>query len=98
MTPGDSIHAFSTAADTDPSPAGGHPHCGMAVLPSMFDPQAALDEVLDDERRLILLGVNSMPNLLFNRQVLVPGPADEQIYVKALDQALFPGLENGTRH
>lgn len=74
--------------------------CGLsdALLATFRDPQAALDEVLDDERRLILLGVNSMPNLLFNRQVLVPGPADEQIYVKALDQALFPGLDNGTRH
>jgi len=43
MTPGDSIHAFSTTANTDPSTAGGHPHCGIAVLPSMFDPQAALE-------------------------------------------------------
>ena len=52
----------------------------------------------DDERRLQLLGVTSIPNLLFNRQVLVPGPADEQIYVRALDQALFPGVDAQTKH
>lgn len=74
--------------------------CGLsgALLATFRDPKAALDEVVEDERRLLLLGVNAIPNLLFNRQVLVPGPADEQIYVKALDQALFPQLEGQTQH
>lgn len=62
------------------------------------DPKAGYAEVVEDERRLLLLGVNAIPNLLLNRQVLVPGPADEQIYVKALDQALFPGTDSETRH
>lgn len=74
--------------------------CGLSdeLLASFRDPKAGYAEVVDDERRLQLLGVTSIPNLLFNRQVLVPGPADEQIYVKALDQALFPGVEAGTKH
>jgi len=69
--------------------------CGLsdAVLTALRDPQAGYAEVIDEERRLLLLGVTAIPNLLFNRQVLVPGPADEQIYVKALDQALFPGAD-----
>lgn len=74
--------------------------CGLtgALLAKFRDPQAAYDEVVDDERRLLLLGVTSIPNLLFNRQVLVQGPADEKIYVKALDQALFPSVDAQTKH
>lgn len=74
--------------------------CGLSeeLLATFRDPQAGYQEVVDDERRLLLLGVNTIPNLLFNRHVLVPGPADEQIYVKALDQALFPGVEAATKH
>ncbi|MBV6417266.1 MAG: hypothetical protein CMLOHMNK_01912 [Steroidobacteraceae bacterium] len=75
--------------------------CGVSdkVLATFRDdPQAAYAEVIEDERRLLLLGVNSIPNLLLNRQVLVPGPADEQIYVKAIDQALFPGTGSETKH
>ncbi|MGE0582433.1 MAG: DsbA family protein [Steroidobacteraceae bacterium] len=74
--------------------------CGVSagLLETFRDPQAGYADVIEDERRLLLLGVNTIPNLLFNRHVLVPGPADEQIYVKALDQALFPGVEAGTRH
>ncbi len=73
--------------------------CGLPalLLEELSDPKAAYDEVVEDERRLLLLGVNTIPNLLFNRHVLVPGPADEQIYVKALDQALFPAAEVETR-
>ena len=74
--------------------------CGVSaeVLATFRNPQAGHAEVVEDERRLLLLGVNAIPNLLINRQVLVPGPADEQIYVKALDQALFPGVEGQARH
>lgn len=43
-----------------------------------------------DERRLQALGVNNVPNLLLNGRVLVPGAADVDTYVLALDQALFP--------
>lgn len=46
--------------------------------------------VLAEEQRLRALGVLNVPNLLINGQVLVPGPAEEAIYVQALDQVLFP--------
>jgi predicted DsbA family dithiol-disulfide isomerase len=46
--------------------------------------------VLAEEQRLRGLGVQNVPNLLINGQVLVPGPAEEAIYVQALDQVLFP--------
>ncbi|MEZ5458793.1 MAG: DsbA family protein [Steroidobacteraceae bacterium] len=46
--------------------------------------------VLAEEQRLRALGVQNVPNLLINGNVLVPGPAEEAIYVQALDQVLFP--------
>jgi predicted DsbA family dithiol-disulfide isomerase len=46
--------------------------------------------VLAEEQRLRSLGVQNVPNLLLNGHVLVPGPAEESIYVQALDQVLFP--------
>lgn len=60
------------------------------LLESFGTSTEGADEVIDDERRLTLLGVTSIPNLLFNGRVLVPGPADESAYVQAIDQALFP--------
>lgn len=61
-----------------------------ALLESFATSTEGADEVVDDERRLTLLGVTSIPNLLFNGRVLVPGPAEESTYVQAIDQALFP--------
>lgn len=49
--------------------------------------------VLAEEQRLQALGVQNVPNLLLNGRVLVPGPAEEAIYVQALDQVLFPEAE-----
>jgi predicted DsbA family dithiol-disulfide isomerase len=74
--------------------------CGVSgeLLGTFRNPEAGRAEVIEEERRLLLLGVSTIPNLLINRHVLVPGPADEQIYVKALDQALFPGVEAQTKH
>jgi predicted DsbA family dithiol-disulfide isomerase len=46
--------------------------------------------VLAEEQRLRALGVQNVPNLLINGHVLVPGPAEEAIYLQALDQVLFP--------
>ena len=43
-----------------------------------------------EEQRLLLMGVRNVPNLLLNGRVLVPGPADVDTYVLALDQAVFP--------
>lgn len=43
MTPGESLMAFGTAVDTDPSTGAAHPRCGTPVLQSMFDPGAALE-------------------------------------------------------
>jgi predicted DsbA family dithiol-disulfide isomerase len=51
---------------------------------------AARDELETEESRLRGLGVSNVPNLLFNGHVLVPGVADVDTYVLALDQALFP--------
>jgi len=50
----------------------------------------AADEVESEVRRLRSLGVHAVPNLLINGRILVPGPADSNVYVHALDQALFP--------
>jgi predicted DsbA family dithiol-disulfide isomerase len=52
--------------------------------------QAPVAVVLAEEQRLRSLGVQNVPNLLLNGHVLVPGPAEEAIYVQALDQVLFP--------
>lgn len=51
---------------------------------------ASVAAVLAEEQRLRALGVQNVPNLLLNGYVLVPGPAEEAIYVQALDQVLFP--------
>jgi predicted DsbA family dithiol-disulfide isomerase len=45
------------------------------------------------EERLRGFGVRSVPNLLFGGRVLVPGTVNVATYVHALDQALFPSLE-----
>jgi predicted DsbA family dithiol-disulfide isomerase len=63
-----------------------------SALETLRDPAVAHEEVVADEQRLRGLGVSAVPNLLFNRRVLVPGAADRDVYVQALDQALFPQL------
>jgi predicted DsbA family dithiol-disulfide isomerase len=63
-----------------------------ATLAAFDDAAEGRDEVVAEERRLHGMGVVATPNLLINGRVLVPGPADESIYVQALDQALFPEL------
>jgi predicted DsbA family dithiol-disulfide isomerase len=45
------------------------------------------------EERLRGFGVRTVPNLLFGGRVLVPGTVNVATYVHALDQALFPSLE-----
>ena len=40
----------------------------------------------------------ALPNLLLNGRVLVPGPADVDTYVQALDQAMFPGTPPAATH
>ena len=52
--------------------------------------QDAADEVETELRRLRSIGVSAVPNLLINGRILVPGPADSNLYIRALDQALFP--------
>lgn len=68
--------------------------CGLAVTTraALRDPTEAWDDVLAEEKRLRTLGIATVPNLLINGRVLVPGPADVATYVQALDQALFPEL------
>jgi predicted DsbA family dithiol-disulfide isomerase len=51
-----------------------------------------------EERRLRALGVENVPNLLLNGRVLVPGPADVDTYLQALDQAMFPGTPPAAEH
>jgi predicted DsbA family dithiol-disulfide isomerase len=62
-----------------------------AALASFADPNQEGDSVAAEEQRLQALGVENVPNLLLNGRVLVPGPADVDTYVQALDQAMFPG-------
>ncbi len=55
------------------------------------------DDALErEEQRLRGFGVQSVPNLLFDRRVLVPGAVDVNTYVAALDQTLFPEDEPGS--
>lgn len=54
--------------------------------------------VVAEEQRLRALGVENVPNLLLNGRVLVPGPADVDTYVQALDQAMFPGTPPAATH
>ena len=61
------------------------------ALASFADPTQEGDSVAAEEQRLQALGVENVPNLLLNGRVLVPGPADVDTYVQALDQAMFPG-------
>jgi len=51
------------------------------------------DTVVAEELRLRSLGVQNVPNLLLNGHVLVPGPAEVDTYVQALDQVLFPAAD-----
>ena len=61
-----------------------------AAVAAFEDGSGAAGVVEAEEQRLRLLGVGNVPNLLFNGRVLVPGPADVDTYVIALDQAIFP--------
>ena len=45
------------------------------------------------EERLRGFGVRTVPNLLFGGRVLVPGTVNVATYVHALDQALFPSVD-----
>jgi predicted DsbA family dithiol-disulfide isomerase len=49
------------------------------------------------EERLRGFGVRTVPNLLFGGRVLVPGTVNVATYVHALDQALFPSVEDETQ-
>jgi predicted DsbA family dithiol-disulfide isomerase len=70
-----------------------------AGLQALADPVSELEALGAEEQRLRSLGVANVPNLLLNGRVLVPGAADVDTYVLALDQALFPdtGGESATR-
>lgn len=61
-----------------------------AAVAAFEDGSGASGAVEAEEQRLRLLGVGNVPNLLLNGRVLVPGPADVDTYVTALDQAIFP--------
>jgi len=49
--------------------------------------------LVGSEERLRGFGVRNVPNLLFGGRVLVPGTVNVATYVHALDQALFPALD-----
>jgi predicted DsbA family dithiol-disulfide isomerase len=61
-----------------------------AALQAFADAAQEGGAVAAEEQRLRALGVENVPNLLLNGRVLVPGPADVDTYVQALDQAMFP--------
>ena len=60
------------------------------ALEAFADAATEGSAVAAEEQRLRALGVENVPNLLLNGQVLVPGPADVDTYVQALDQAHVP--------
>jgi predicted DsbA family dithiol-disulfide isomerase len=49
--------------------------------------------LVGSEERLRGFGVRNVPNLLFGGRVLVPGTVNVATYVHALDQALFPSVD-----
>ncbi len=71
---------------------------GLRALsaPPDAEGEASLSELDLEEKRLRALGVTNVPNLLLNGHVLVPGAADVDTYVLALDQALFPAGNTAT--
>ena len=68
------------------------------ALAAFDDATQESDAVTAEEQRLRALGVDNVPNLLLNGRVLVPGPADVDTYVQALDQAMFPGTPPAAAH
>ena len=76
---------LSTAALEDFARVRSGPATGSTDLVS--------DTVVAEELRLRALGVQNVPNLLLNGHVLVPGPAEVDTYVQALDQVLFPAVD-----
>ncbi len=73
---------------------------GLAAptLEAFGDATAEGSAVVAEEQRLRTLGVENVPNLLLNGRVLVPGPADVDTYVQALDQAMFPGTPSAAEN
>ena len=71
---------------------------GPVALAAFTEAGAERDTVIAEEQRLQALGVTNVPNLLLNGHVLVPGPADVDTYVQALDAALFPGSGPAPAH
>jgi predicted DsbA family dithiol-disulfide isomerase len=69
-----------------------------AALEAFADSAVEGSAVAAEEQRLRALGVENVPNLLVNGRVLVPGPADVDTYVQALDQAMFPNTPPKAEH
>jgi predicted DsbA family dithiol-disulfide isomerase len=78
--------------------AGREAGLSEAALQAFEDATQEGKAVVDEEQRLRALGVENVPNLLLNGRVLVPGPADVDTYVQALDQAMFPGTPPAAAH
>jgi predicted DsbA family dithiol-disulfide isomerase len=53
--------------------------------------------LIGSEERLRGFGVRTVPNLLFGGRVLVPGTVNVATYVHALDQALFPSVDEDSK-
>jgi predicted DsbA family dithiol-disulfide isomerase len=53
--------------------------------------------LVGSEERLRGFGVRTVPNLLFGGRVLVPGTVNVATYVHALDQALFPVIDEDAK-
>jgi predicted DsbA family dithiol-disulfide isomerase len=53
--------------------------------------------LVGSEERLRGFGVRTVPNLLFGGRVLVPGTVNVATYVHALDQALFPTIDEDSK-
>jgi predicted DsbA family dithiol-disulfide isomerase len=67
------------------------------TLQKFRETRAGDQALAGSEERLRGFGVRTVPNLLFGGRVLVPGTVNVATYVHALDQALFPSVEDDTQ-
>jgi len=67
------------------------------TLQAFRDTREGDSALVGSEERLRGFGVRTVPNLLFGGRVLVPGTVNVATYVHALDQALFPAIDEDSK-
>jgi predicted DsbA family dithiol-disulfide isomerase len=76
---------------------GGEAGLGAQTLQTFRETRDGDTALVGSEERMRGFGVRSVPNLLFGGRVLVPGTVNVATYVHALDQALFPVVDEETQ-